>query len=62
MNTAKLRGLVGQRPPKRNEWCEPEGRPLRIWIAAVDAGLVFEVVALYELLESTPGQGLVHGR
>lgn len=48
--------------PKRNELGEPQGSPLRIWVSTVDAQPIFEVLTLNELLESTPSQGLVHGR
>jgi hypothetical protein len=63
MKTAKLR--LGDRvkgPPKRNGWRKPQRSPLGIGISAIDAKLVFEVLALYELLESTSGRGRVHGR
>jgi hypothetical protein len=35
---------------------------LGIWIATVDAELVFQVLTLYELLEGTSSEGLVHCR
>lgn len=46
---------------RRNKPGEPQGGPLGVWISAVDAGLVLEVLALYELLESASCDGLIHG-
>ena len=46
---------------RRNERGEPQGGPLGVWVFAIDAGPVFEVIALYELLESASCDGLIHG-
>ena len=46
---------------RRNERGEPQGGPLGVWVSAIDAGPVLEVLALYELLESASSNGLIHG-